>query len=75
MKEIIIIETQQGEKIKSLLNREKVNYQIVYDKLLSSSHQESIFAKYGEAIKDKERETEAKELENAEEEDIVNEEW
>ena len=33
------------------------------------------FARYDEALKDKERQTEAKELENAEGEDIVNEEW
>jgi len=75
MKELIIIETQQGEKIKSLLNKEKVNYQIIYDELIPTSHQESIFARYGEVLKDKEREKEAKELENSEEEDIINEEW
>ncbi|CAI2186710.1 4792_t:CDS:2 [Funneliformis geosporum] len=75
MKEIIIIETDSGQKIKSLLDREQVNYQIVYDKLLSSSRQESIFVKYGEALKDKGREAEAKELENSEQEDIIDEEW
>ena len=75
MKEIIIIETQNGEKIKSLLNREKVNYQIIYDQIISTN-KENVFAHYGEALKDKEREKEAQELENAEEEeDIINEEW
>jgi hypothetical protein len=75
MKEIIIIETQNGEKIKSLLNKERVNYQIIYDELISTKHKENVFAHYGEALKDKEQEKEAQELENAEEEDIINEEW
>ena len=74
MKEIIIIETQQGEKIKSLLGREKISYQIIYDQLISTN-EENIFTSYNKALKDKEREREAQELENAEEEDIVNEEW
>jgi hypothetical protein len=34
MKEIIIIKTSESKKIKSLLDKEKVNYQIVYDDIL-----------------------------------------
>ena len=35
MKEIIIIKTDSGQKIKSLLDREQVNYQVVYDDFLA----------------------------------------
>ena len=35
MKEIIIIKTDSGQKIKTLLNQEKINYQIVYDDFLA----------------------------------------
>ena len=34
MKEIIIIETQNGERIKKLLNREQVSYQVIYDQII-----------------------------------------
>jgi hypothetical protein len=35
MKELIIIKTDSGQKIKSILDREQVNYQIVYDDFLA----------------------------------------
>lgn len=34
MKEILIIKTAEAEKIKSVLNREQVNYQLIYDDIL-----------------------------------------
>jgi hypothetical protein len=34
MKEILIIKTDQGEKIKNLLDQEQINYQIIYDDIL-----------------------------------------
>ena len=34
MKEILLIKTAEAEKIKSVLDREHINYQIVYDEVL-----------------------------------------
>ena len=34
MKEILLIKTSEGEKIKNVLDREHINYQIVYDDVL-----------------------------------------
>lgn len=34
MKEIIIIKTAEAEKMKRVLDREHINYQIVYDDIL-----------------------------------------
>jgi hypothetical protein len=34
MKEILLIKTSESEKIKSVLDREHINYQIVYDDVL-----------------------------------------
>lgn len=34
MKEIILIKTSEGEKIKSLLNEKGINYSVIYDDIL-----------------------------------------
>jgi hypothetical protein len=34
MKEIILIKTSEGEKIKSLLKEKGVNYSVIYDDIL-----------------------------------------
>jgi len=34
MKEILLIKTSESEKIRSILDREHINYQIVYDDVL-----------------------------------------
>ena len=34
MKEILLIKTNEGQKIKNVLEREHINYQIVYDDIL-----------------------------------------
>jgi hypothetical protein len=70
MKQLIIIETSQPQKIKKLLNQEQISYKIYQE----PTQKESIFAHYNQALKDKPREQEAQELENAEEEDIIDEE-
>jgi len=57
MKEIIIIETQHGEKLKRILQQEHYPYKVYQE---PKSPQVNIFANYGEAIKDKEREREVK---------------
>jgi cupin superfamily acireductone dioxygenase involved in methionine salvage len=56
MKEILIIKTDQGEKIKSFLNKEGVFYETYQDP--HNSEKENIFANYDQAIKDQEREQE-----------------
>lgn len=71
MKELIIIETSQVQQVKKLLEKSHIVYKVYQE----PNQKESLFANYGEAIKDKLREQEAQELENAEEEDIINEEW
>ena len=46
MKEILIIKTSESEKIKNLLDQEKINYQIVYDDFLAdekSNEEEEIY--------------------------------
>ena len=71
MKELIIIEASQSQQVKKLLEQAHIDYKVYQE----PSSKESLFANYDQAIQDKLREQEARELENAEEEDIVNEEW
>jgi hypothetical protein len=68
MKEIIIIKTDNSEKIKNFLQQAGVNYEIYQEPPINS------FSYYSQAIQDPEREQEAQALENAEAEDIINEE-
>ena len=70
MKELIIIETTQSQQVKKLLEESRIDYKVYQE----PSQKKSLFANYGEVMKDKQREQEAQELENAEEEDIINEE-
>ncbi|MEG7979045.1 MAG: hypothetical protein NY202_04000 [Mollicutes bacterium UO1] len=73
MTELLIIKTDDAGKIKTLLDKGKADYQVIYtepltiekktkkDKLreyIEMKSKENIFANYGEAIKDKEREKE-----------------
>ena len=79
MKEIIIIETANAEKLKNVLTKSHVEHQVIYnqpltvkipskkDKLreyIEAKSKEDIFADYGEALKDKELEAEKELLEN-----------
>ena len=70
MKELIIIEASQSQQVKKLLEQAHIDYKVYQE----PSPKESLFANYDQAIQDQVREQEARELENAEEEDIVNEE-
>src|SRR3954447_12905127 len=60
------------DSLKQYLNKENINYEVYQS--IKTGQEESIFANYEEAIKDKQREKEVQELENAEKKDIVNEE-
>jgi hypothetical protein len=53
MKEIIIIETNNGAKLKQLLNQEHFSYKIYQEPIINK--EADIFANYGEVIKNKER--------------------
>lgn len=73
MKEIIIIETYQGKKIKSLLEQEHLPYKVYQE----SEKKTDIFANYGKAIKDQERQKELKLWDNADLDEELNKdgEW
>src|SRR5437763_4505031 len=59
------------DSLEQYLNKENINYEVYQS--VKANQKESVFTHYDKALKDKEREKEAQELENAEEEDIVNE--
>jgi len=58
MKEIIIIETSQAQQVKKLLEKAHVDYKVYQEP--KQNQKIDIFANYGKAIKDKEREKELK---------------
>lgn len=79
MEQLVIIRTANAEKLKSVLIKNHVEHQIIYNDLLVNDKQnkkdklreyiemkskENIFADYGKALKDKELETEKELLEN-----------
>ena len=73
MREIIVIESNQSKQVRKLLNQAHINYKIYQE---PEQHQKGdVFSDYKLALQDREREQEADDLENAEEEDIINEEW
>jgi hypothetical protein len=85
MNELLIIKTANTEKVKNFLVKNHIEHQIIYTEPLTTKKQsskkdklreyiemkskENIFASYGEAIKDKEREKEIALWEQADEED------
>jgi hypothetical protein len=74
MDKLLIIKTANTEKVKSVLAKNHIEHQVIYDEPLTSykpsskkdklreyiemKSKEDIFANYGEAINDKEREKE-----------------
>ena len=72
MNQLIIIRTSKAEKIRAFLDQEKENYKVFNQ----TQRKKDLFANYGEAIKDKEREAEIALLDQAqEEEDEENQDW
>ena len=65
MNQLIIIKTNKAEKIKAFLDQEKQNYKVFNE----TKRKKDLFANYGEAIKDKEREKEIALLDQAQEEE------
>jgi hypothetical protein len=62
---LIIIKTTNAERIRHFLDQEKENYKVFNQ----TQRKKDLFANYGEAIKDKEREKEIALLDQAQEED------
>ncbi|CAI2184032.1 4236_t:CDS:2 [Funneliformis geosporum] len=77
MKEIIIIETSNANKLKTILTKNHIEHQIIYNETLTTKKpskkdklreyiemksKEDIFADYGKALQDKELEAENKKL-------------
>lgn len=72
MNQLIIIKTNQPQKIRQFLDQEKQNYKVFNQ----TQRKKDLFANYGEAMKDKEREAEIALLDQAqEEEDEENQDW
>lgn len=72
MNQLIIIRTNKAEKIKAFLDQEKQNYKVFNQ----TKCKKDLFANYGEAIKDKQREKEIALLDQAQEEDDEeNKDW
>ena len=84
MTELLIIKTANANKLKTILTKNHIEHQIIYTEPLSDKKtskkdklreyiemksKENIFANYGEAIKDKEREKEIALWDQADEED------
>jgi len=65
MTQLIIIKTANAEKIRLFLDQEKQNYKVFNE----TKRKKDLFANYGEAIKDKEREKEIALLDQAQEEE------
>ena len=70
MREIIIIETNQAQPIKKLLEKSHINYKVYQE--TKHSEKINIFANYGEVIKDKEREKELKLWDNVDLDEQLN---
>lgn len=68
-----IYKLRKLESLEKYLSKENINYEVYQS--MKVNQKENIFASYGEAIENKQREREAQKLENAEEEDVINEEW
>jgi len=84
MTELLIIKTTNANKLKTFLTKNHIEHEIIYNQLLTEKKptkkdklwqyiemksKENIFANYGEAIKDKEREKEIALWDQADEED------
>ena len=59
MNELIIIRTENSEKVKDFLNREQISYEVFYEK------EDELAREYQEAWKDPKRIAEAKQWEQA----------
>ena len=70
MRELIIMETNQAQQVKKLLEKAHVDYKVYQEP--KHIQKIDIFANYGEAIKDKEREKELKLWDNTDLDEELN---
>lgn len=68
MREIIIIETNQSQQVRKMLEKAHVDYRVYQEPKKSVD----IFANYGEVIKDKKREKELKLWDNVDTDEQLN---
>ena len=59
MNELIIIRTENSERVRKILNKERINYEVFYEK------EDRLAREYQEAWKDPRRTAEAKQWEQA----------
>ena len=66
MTELIIIRTENSEKVRNLLNKEQINYQVFSEQDQGEfSQEDKLLQEYQEAWKDPQRLVEAKQWEQA----------
>ena len=65
MTELIIIKTENSEKVCNFLNKEQINYQVFSEQDQEFSQDDKLLQEYQEAWKDPQRITEAKQWEQA----------
>jgi hypothetical protein len=70
MREIIIIDVNQSQQARKVLEKAHIDYRVYQEP--KTSQKRDIFANYGEAIKDKEREKELKLWDNVDSEETLN---
>lgn len=70
MRELIIIETNQAQQVKKLLEKAHIDYKTYQEP--KHIQKIDIFAKYGEVIEDKEREKELKLWDNTDLDEKLN---
>ena len=65
MTELIIIKTDESEKVRNLLNKEQISYQVFSEQDQEFSQEDKLLQEYQEAWKDPRRLAEAKQWEQA----------
>ena len=65
MKEIIIIKTNESEKVRNILNKEQISYQVFSEQVQEFPTNDKLLQEYQEAWKDPRRLAEAKQWEQA----------
>ena len=65
MTELLVIKTENSEKVRNFLNKEKISYQVFSEQNQEFPPEDKLLQEYQEAWKDPQRLTEAKQWEQA----------
>ena len=65
MTELLVIKTENSEKVRNFLNKEKISYQVFSEQNQEFSQDDKLLQEYQEAWKDPQRLSEAKQWEQA----------